>query len=402
MFAIDDLSDAIDVTREFLTPVRPGTWLKLALIVFFVGGTGFGGQSFSGGGGGIGSETPPDTGTDPGTAVDFAEWLPILIAIALFFLVIGLGFLFVSSLLEFTLLETLRSGEVHVRRYTSRNVGRGAHLFGFRVALGLLALVLLGIPLIAIVLSGIAWELIGLFILFAIPVGIGFAVVDRLTTVFVAPTMLERDLGVVAAWKRIWPTLTSHWTEYVVYLLLVWVLQLVIGFATMLLLLVLLIPFLILFFILLLVPFLNLLLLLFVPVLVLLFVLFSALIQVPVVTYLRYYALLVLGDTDPELDLIPEQRAAVRDGGSDRTGGTGGGWDSDDDGPDGDDRGWDDESDQWGRDESQDDGWDDTGSRDDTDTRDDTDSRDDTDFRDTTDSSESDDDRDDRDDRGGW
>ena len=29
-----------------------------------------------------------------------------------------------------------------------------------------------------------------------------------------------------------------------------------------------------------------------------------------------YYALLVLGDVDSDLDLIPEQRAAVRDGGA--------------------------------------------------------------------------------------
>ncbi|WP_343124866.1 hypothetical protein [Natrinema sp. CBA1119] len=391
------MSDAIDVTREFLTPVRPWMWLKLALIVFFVGGTGFGGSSFSGGGGGIGGETPPDTGTDPMTSVDFAEWLPILIAIGAILLVLGLGFLFVSSLLEFTLLESLRSEEVHVRRYTSRNVGRGTRLFGFRVALGLIALLLLGGPLVAIVLStsdGIAWGLIGLFILFAIPVGIGFAIADRFTTVFVAPTMLERELGVLAAWKRFWPTLTGNWKEYVVYLLLVWVLQLVIGFATTILLIVLLIPFVILLVILLLIPFVNLLALLFIPLFILLFVLLSALIQVPVVTYLRYYALLVLGDTDSELDLIPEQRAAVRDGGSDRTGGAGAGWDSggdgpDDDGPDGDGRGRDDESDPWGRDESRDDGWNDT---DDTDSRDDT-GWDDTDSQNGTDSSESDDDR---------
>ncbi|WP_226041084.1 hypothetical protein [Natrinema sp. DC36] len=383
MFAIDDLSGAIDVTRDFLTPVRPWTWLKLALIAFFVGGTGFGGSSFSGG---FGGGTPSETGTDPVTSVDFAEWVPILIAIGVILLVVGLGFLFLSSLFEFTLLESLRSGEVHVRRYTSRNVGRGARLFGFRVAVGLITLLLLGGPLAAIVLStseGIAWGLIGLLALFAIPVVLGFVIVDRFTTVFVAPTMLERDLGVLAAWKRFWPTLTSHWTEYVVYLLLVWVLQLVIGFATMMLLFVLLIPFLILLFILLFIPFVNLLILLFLPILILLFILLSALIQVPIVTYLRYYALLVLGDTDAELDLIPEQRAAVRGDGSDRTGGASGGWDSGGDGPDGDGRGWDDESDPWGYDRSRDDGRNDT---------DDTDSQDDTGW-DDTDSSESDDDR---------
>ncbi|MFC7138230.1 hypothetical protein ACFQRB_20675 [Halobaculum litoreum] len=35
-------------------------------------------------------------------------------------------------------------------------------------------------------------------------------------------------------------------------------------------------------------------------------------------SYLRYYALLVLGDAEPALDLIPERRAAVRADGGER------------------------------------------------------------------------------------
>ena len=37
-----------------------------------------------------------------------------------------------------------------------------------------------------------------------------------------------------------------------------------------------------------------------------------ALAQVPVVAYLRYHALLVPGDIEGGLDLIPDRRAAVR------------------------------------------------------------------------------------------
>ncbi|WP_249361367.1 hypothetical protein [Haloterrigena sp. H1] len=350
MFAIDDLSDAIDVTREFLTPVRPWMWLKLALVVFFVGGAGVSSPMSFGGGGGFGGEPTPGPGPDPGASVDVGEVLPVVIAVVLVILVIGLAFLFVGSLFEFTLLESLRSGEVHIRRYTKRNVGHGARLFGFRVALGLIGLVLLGLPVLAIVFStpgAISLGLIGALVLLAIPVGIAFAVIDRLTTVFVAPTMLEHDLGVVAAWKRFWPTLRGHWTEYAVYLLLVWVLQLVLTFVTGILFVILLIPFLIL----LIIPVLGIVVLLLGLPVILLGVL---LIQVPIVTYLRDYALLVLGDTDADLDLIPDQRAAVRDGGPDRDG-PGSGWDTDSDGPGGDGRGQNDTADPWERDESRDD-----------------------------------------------
>ncbi|SDC20480.1 hypothetical protein [Natrinema hispanicum] len=348
MFAIDDLSDAIDVTREFLTPVRLWMWLKLALLVFFVGGAGFGSpMSF---GGGFGGEPTPGPGADPGTSVDVGEVLPIVIAVVVVVLVVGLIFLFVSSLFEFTLLESLRSGEVHVRRYTKRNVSHGTRLFGFRVALGLVGLVLFGVPVLAIVFSTsetVSLGLIGLLVLLAIPISIAFAIIDRLTTVFVAPTMLKHDLGVVAAWKRFWPTLRGQWTEYVVYLLLVWVLQLVLTVVTGVLFVILLIPFLIL----LLIPVLGILVLLLGLPVILLGVL---LVQVPIVTYLRYYALLVLGDTNADLDLIPDQRAAVRGGGPDRTDGPDGGWNTDSNGPAGDDYGQGDTSDPWGRDESQD------------------------------------------------
>jgi len=351
MYAIDDLSDAIDVTREFLTPIRPWMWLKLALLVFFVGGAGFGSPMSFGGGGGFGGEPTPEPGPDPGANVDVGEVVPILIAIALVVLVVGLAFLFLSSLFEFTFLESLRSGEVHIRRYTKRNVDHGTRLFGFRVGLGLFGLALFGLPVLAIFFSTsgtVSLGLIGVLVLLAIPVGIAFAVVDRLTTVFIAPTMLEHDLGVVAAWKRFWPTLRGHWTEYVVYLLLVWVLQLVLAFVTGILFVILLIP----FVILLIIPPLAIVVLLFgLPVILL----GALLIQVPIVSYLRYYALLVLGDTDADLDLIPDQRAAVRGGGPDRTDGPGDGWNTDSDGPDGGDHGQDDTSEPWGRDESRDD-----------------------------------------------
>jgi hypothetical protein len=36
-------------------------------------------------------------------------------------------------------------------------------------------------------------------------------------------------------------------------------------------------------------------------------------VQVPVQTYLRYYALLVLGDVESSFDIVPDRRAAVRE-----------------------------------------------------------------------------------------
>jgi len=47
-----------------------------------------------------------------------------------------------------------------------------------------------------------------------------------------------------------------------------------------------------------------------------LLLLITNLIQVPLQAFLRYYAMLVLGDTDEELDPIPEVRGDIRSGDS--------------------------------------------------------------------------------------
>ncbi|WP_226005793.1 DUF7544 domain-containing protein [Natrinema salinisoli] len=333
MYATKDLSDAIDVTRGFLAGASFWTWIKLAIIVFFVGGVVSGGPPTPGGGGGeFGGEPTPGTGTDPGAAVGFGEMLPALIVIAAIGLTIYLVFAFSGSLLEFALLESLRSGEVHVRRYTKRNLELGVRLFGFRLALGLIALLVFGVPAYALytTMETDSAAFIGALALLAIPIYLVYAVVNRFTTVFVAPTMLQEDAGVVAAWKRFRRTLTANWKEYLVYLLLVWVVQLGFGIAlgviffigffilAIPLILIAFIPIIGIFIIFLAIPFVLLL---------------SSLIQVPFVVYLRYYALLVLGDTDAELDLVPDQRARVRGDATTESSGSDD-WDSNDGQPD--------------------------------------------------------------------
>jgi hypothetical protein len=46
---------------------------------------------------------------------------------------------------------------------------------------------------------------------------------------------------------------------------------------------------------------------------VLTIIVLGLLVAVPVTTYLRYYALLVLGDTNAEFDLIADRRRAIRE-----------------------------------------------------------------------------------------
>ncbi|MFU8869474.1 hypothetical protein [Natronococcus sp.] len=321
MDAVDDLGDAIDATRNFLTPVRAGLWLRLAIVALFVGGLGTGFPSAPTGDVGPAAEQTPGPGAE---AVPEEALLVAAVAVG-FLLLLWLGYAFVAAIMEFVFIESLRSETVRVRRYANANVGRGIRLFGFRVVLIATAALVGATPVVASILGlgGIDGSagVVGLAALFAVGTYLVYAVINRFTSEFVAPIMLLEERGVLSAWRRFWPTARANWLEYVVYLVLVWIIQAAVGIAVSILMLV--------AGIVVAIPFVVVAVLLFalgdigavlaavvVLAAVLAFVLAALLIQVPVVSYFKYYALLVLGDTNADLDLIPDQRAAIRaDGG---------------------------------------------------------------------------------------
>ncbi|ESP87458.1 DUF7544 domain-containing protein [Candidatus Halobonum tyrrellensis] len=327
LYALDNLDDALDATRGLLTPVDRTTWAKLAFVTLFVagpGGTGGfqytsgGGTADPGGGPGVGL---PDVGVEVWTLVAAVVGVAVLFALA---------FGFVGSVMEFVLVESLRTRRVTVRDYWRRRWRQGLRLFGFRLAVGLLVVggtLLLAAPFLLPLVGGGGFDgaslalvvlLLPVFVVFTVAVGL----VDGFTTAFVVPVMVLDDRGVLAGWRRLWPTITAHWTQYLAYAVVSFFLSLVggvvVAVAAGVLALALLIPFGLLFALgvglFALVEPVGVVTLVVVGVLYALAVVAAAAVAgMPVQVYLRYYALLVLGDVDPRLDLIPDQRAAVRD-----------------------------------------------------------------------------------------
>ncbi|NHN41536.1 hypothetical protein G9C85_07775 [Halorubellus sp. JP-L1] len=333
IYALEDIEDAFELTRALLTPFDRSQWLRLALVAFFVGGAGSAANPFqwlfSGGNGGS-----TDVGGSPGTGgFDVTTELLLLVAvIVVAFLAIALAFAFVGAVMEFVFVESLREREVHVREYASAHWRRGLRLFGFRVAVGLLALAgvaVLVAPLVFAALDPGSFAgglfVLSIFVLFAggFALALVLGLVSGFTTAFVVPVMLVDDCGVLAGWKRLLSSIRSDPIQYVAYALAGVFLGIgastFVAFAAGMLVLVLLVPFAVLFGIGFAVlaagpDLLGLALLVVVGVLFALAVAVTfALVQVPVVTFLRYYALLVLGDVTPDLDAIPDQRASVRE-----------------------------------------------------------------------------------------
>ena len=337
LYALEDLDDALDATRAFLWPFDRSRWIKLAFVVFFVGGPAANLNSFQ-------YNVPADQGPPggmPGLG-DFGPRVWLLIGgIILAALLIGLLFLLIGSIMEFVLIESLRQEEVSVRQYWSELWRQGVRLFAFRVLIGLIvfgsvALIaaLFLLPVIVESGPGIANPFSGFSVvafLLLLPVIIVLAVlvglVNGFTTVFVVPIMVLDECGVLDGWRRLWPTITANPWQYLTYAVASFVLSIAGGIAIAIVaglsVLLLLIPFGILgligFGLFLAVAPVGIAVLAIVGILFVLAVLaVIALVQMPVVTYLRYYALLVLGDISDDLDLIPDRRSAIR-GGDDAT-----------------------------------------------------------------------------------
>ena len=332
LHAVDDLTDAFEATRSFLLPFEFGRWVRLALLSLFVAG--------SGGGGGMTPQSPmqytfdgtgtPGTPSFGGLGAELTRFLEAnlwpLVGIGLVLILIGLVVAWLASIFEFSYLESLRADAVHVRDYYSQFRGLGTRLFAFRLIFGLLSAVVVGgIALLAIgpALLGFGtsslFVLVLLFPLFFL-VGLLAGIVYVFTTAFVVPIMLLEDRGVISGWRRLWGVMGGNWAQFAVFVLVGLFVMIgvgiLVGIVTAILGVVVAIPFALVFFLALMtgIPALN------VAVLVILGIPFALVmlavvgfVQVPVQTYLRYWALLVLGDVEPDLDLIPEQRQAIRE-----------------------------------------------------------------------------------------
>ncbi|ELY59987.1 DUF7544 domain-containing protein [Natronolimnohabitans innermongolicus] len=371
MHAIDDLSDALETTRGFLTPVRLGLWLRLAVVVVFVSSLGLGvGPSVFGSDFAVlfeepTVEQPPEVEDEVWEEVPVEELLAAALLVAAVAFVAWLCYALVAGIMEFVFLESLRSTEIRVRRYFGRNLGRGVRLFLFRLGVLIIFAALGALPgAVAAVGDGsitdLSTGLLALYSLYGFGLYLAYSAVRRFTSEFVAPIMLLEERGVLASWRRFWGTLTANLAEYTVYLLLVWFLSIAVtitawvvvgiglfalaiafGFVVVLLLVVggplgavVALP-------------------------IALFgiacgILFMGLVWAPIATYFQYYALLLLGDTNGDLDLLPDQRAAVRAAGAGGGGMGRGSWDDADwsasnwDGSGwGGTDGWDDDTDPW-------------------------------------------------------
>ena len=329
--AVDALDDARWAAQSFLLPFDSGRWFRLAIISLFVAG----GVSSTGGGGS--GNVPAEPGPGPGTGgglpfgIDPQTVALVLVGLVVAAVLVGVLWAFVGAVMEFVLVDGLRRREIRIRGPFREFLRRGVGLFLFRAVVVILMFAVIVVPILGIVFFSAAVPVGALlilpFLLVAFLFALFVAVVLRLTTDFAVPAMLAEDRGVLSAWGRLLPLFRAEWKEVGAYL----VVRLVAGIAAAiaaglvvtLLAIVVAIPFVLVGAAVFFglggsIPALGTLGVALLAVLGLLFVLsmlaVGAAVQVPVVTYFRYYAMFFLGATDERLDLVADLRESDGEG----------------------------------------------------------------------------------------
>ncbi|HML26283.1 MAG TPA: hypothetical protein PKC27_06290 [Methanomethylovorans sp.] len=329
-YVIDAVEVAYERTKRCLfEPFDLWKWVKLAIILMLVGGgSGHGGNSFnsfsnSGVDSGYGSDYISDYNPFDSIdgAIDSMFSMEIMALIALILLLI-IVFMYISSVMEFVLVESLVSNNVRFWEYTRRFLGKGFQLFLIRIAallLSLLVLALIVLPFIIIFgmpsddhlwLSLIGGMMMIVFLL------IVFVIIASVLGSFISmsiPVAMYRNIGVVSAILEVLRKFKLDWQQIIVYWVGRAVLGIIVGIvaliAVMLALLVTLIPFLILDLI---VYFLLSLVLsgsewiVLVPLVlveVILFIIAMALVSMPFGAFLKYHMLSFVGKWYPEADI---------------------------------------------------------------------------------------------------
>lgn len=317
--AIQSAGDAIDVTREYLfgRSIRGGA--LLAFMVLFLGPTGVSGppgpielddEAFQ-------TENEVPTLDEVFEFVSL-EWLTV---VAVIVIALAIGYALLSAFMEFSFIHSLVTDTVSISKAARSHWREALGLFIFRVVLwGFVAGLVALLTLTTVDLVELPVDVEFAFLLpLAIAGGVMLYLLNRFTTDFVAPIMYHEHRGVLGGWWRLLAVMRREWRQFAVYVPVRIILEIALGIAfgivlalgLFLIALVIGIPIGIIL-VLVLDPLIGFVITVAILGLIAIAVIAGA--MVPFHTYLRYYTLLVLGDTAETLDLISEKRHIVREG----------------------------------------------------------------------------------------
>ena len=245
--AFNPVSTALDRTKKLLfEPFDAWVWLKLIIIMFFVGS---GGRSFNPSNafrystGNTSDFSVESLSNSISSLLSEPTVIAAIILLILAVIVIVLIFSYLRSVFSFVLIDALTSGQVHILKPFKENMGRGLKVFVFNVVMMVISLVFI-LAMLAVALLTIFW-LVGLSDktepnvgLIIVAVGIlllmlvfilAFSVLMGLIVGFfydfAIPLMRFKNLSMSDSIKHVIGLVRQEPVEFLVYVVLRWALE---------------------------------------------------------------------------------------------------------------------------------------------------------------------------------
>ncbi|MHC4682470.1 MAG: DUF7544 domain-containing protein [Planctomycetota bacterium] len=254
---IDPISPAIERVKLMLfSPFDLRKWLVIGFCAWLAylgsGGGGGGGSGGGGGGGGPRYTGPPgrheqkeqiEQGIE--TAKEYVSensyWIiPLVVTVVVVIVGIALLIAWLNSRGRFMFLHCVATDRAEVRLPWNKFRKHGNSLFLFRIVLGIIGLLMVGLPIIGVIVcvimlatgtvAGMA-SIPGIIILALIMFvfAIALFLVKKFTLDFVVPIMFLQTASCVAGWRGFMPILSANKARFALYLLFQIVIKIAIG-----------------------------------------------------------------------------------------------------------------------------------------------------------------------------
>lgn len=261
-YALEKIEDALNETKDFLTPFDFGLWTRLAVLVLLLGG-GFNNMpsgnypSQGSGGGDFATNSMSLAGSDMTASMHnglmsqgdmmtgaFTEGTGLGLALVGLVAVLALAFAVLSSIARFVFFQSVMNKEVSLRSMFKSNFTNGLQLIGFNILVAVIA----SIPLIPYLL-GLTFESVagGLLLVVAVFYWVAVLIATAFVNDFGLPLMISERINILDATKRALGAVNREKGQAAIYFLTKLGIGIVLGILSLVALLVvflgLLIPF---------------------------------------------------------------------------------------------------------------------------------------------------------------
>ena len=248
--ALAAIEGALTKTKQMLfEPFDLTKWVKLAIILFFIGSGGggsgnFDSNPFSGNFGDFGdlySDAELDafvTETVSEVSAFVQQYLTYIVLAVLVILLVTALFSYISNVMQFVFVESVVRNHVTIRAYIKNNLGNGLRLFILNWALGiafLIITILSLLPALSAILDGdVSALFFGSFIPFFVVLVLSIIILSIIYSFInlAIPVMLYENVGILKALSKVTSAAAYSIPQVLVYWIIRAVLGIIIGITT--------------------------------------------------------------------------------------------------------------------------------------------------------------------------